>query len=1041
MQKQKRKYSLYHYLIASFFWLCIIFLSLIWNFSKIEKNIYQLALREAKTNYEKDLLYRRWAAIVGGVYVSTTKVPQNPYLNVPLRDIESKDGTKLTLVNPAYMTRMVHDLEQKNNMVTGHLTSLKPMNPANKPDLWEAKALKLFEKGVKQFHSLENDSNKASFRFIAPFVTEEPCLKCHRQQGYKLGDIRGGISISVPYSNYYIQSNYEKNDSLQIHIMVAFIGLVILFISYKTTSYYRGKLEIEETNYRLLSEMSPDAIIVHQAEKILFANDAAAKILKLDNAISLIGNSVVSYLHLDSIESVEQRISRLLKVGGSIEAAVHKVICSDGTIKELEIVGTRIQYGEVTAILLIARDISEVRKAFDSLRIRDEKLTAIFNALPDIIFTLNSNGTFIDYNSSNPQKLLISPENFLGKKITEVMPRDIAKKVEEQLELLFGSGHTRQFNYGLLLDNVMHYYDCRLSQKNENEAIAIIRDVTQQIEVINQLAQKNVEVEQSRKAILNIVDDLQSEIENRIKVEEALSESKEKYKRLVENSNDLLWTVDASGKILEMGASSKTIFGYLPEELIGKRYLEFLPKNQLSKESFALQDGIVAADYNSIFIHKDGHTVFLMANSTIIKDENGNTVAITGASKDVTKEVIANKYLRENEEKFRSLFEDHSAVELLINPQNGGIVDANKAASEYYGYSIDTLKKMNISQINILSQEEIAGKMKDVQKGGKGNFVFKHRMANGDIRDVENYSSKIVIGDREFLHSIIHDITDKKKIEYELSKYQEHLEVLVEERTQEIETINEQLIKEIELKMEAEKLLQDSLSKEKELSSLKSRFISTASHEFRTPLTSVLTSTELVQRYFNKWDKEKLDEHLDRIKRSVEYLTKLMDNVLSVNKAEAGKIVFTPEKVDLNELCLEVIEELHLRTNEIIKFNYEFTGKEKVFMLDYRQAEHILHNLLSNAVKYSLNNGTVELSVAADEEKIEITVKDQGIGIPAEDIAHLFEPFHRSKNTIDIKGTGLGLSIVKHAVELHNGKIEVNSAEGVGTTFLVTIPL
>lgn len=1041
MQKQKRKYSLYLYLIAGFCWLCLIFLSLIWNFSKIEKNIYQLALREAKTNYEKDLLYRKWAALVGGVYVSTTKVPQNPYLNIPLRDIESKDGMKLTLVNPAYMTRMVHELEQKNNMVTGHLTSLKPINPANNPDVWEVKALRLFEKGVKQFHSLENDSNKISFRFIAPFVTEEPCLKCHRQQGYKLGDIRGGISISFPYSNYQMQSNFEKNDSLQIHLMVAFIGLVILFVTYKTTSYYRDKLEIEETNYRLLSEMSPDAIIVHQADKILFANDAAAKILKLNDASYLLGNSVMSYLHPDSIESVEQRVSWLQKEGGSLESAVHKVICSDGTVKELEIVGTRIQYGKVNAILLIARDVSEVRKAFDSLRIRDEKLTAIFKALPDIIFTINSNGTFIDYNSSDPQKLLIPPENFLGKSITEVMPPEVAKIIMEQLELLFNSGNTRQFNYGLLLNNVMHYFDCRLSQKNENETIAIIRDVTQHIEVINELAQKNVEVEQSRKAILNIVDDLQTEIENRIKVEQALLESNEKYKRLVENSNDLLWTVDANGQILEMGASSKTIYGYEPEELIGKNFLDYVPQNQMSSESLPLKEGLPAADYNSVFIHKDGHTIYLKANSTIIKDENGNTVAITGASKDVTKEVIANKNLRENEEKFRSLFEDHSAVELLINPQNGEIVDANKAASEYYGYSIDTLKGMSVSMINVLSREEIAEKMNAVQKEGRGNFIFKHRMANGEIRDVENYSSKIVIGGREFLHSIIHDITDKKKIEYELSKYQEHLEILVEERTQEIETINEQLIKEMELKMEAEKLLQDSLSKEKELSSLKSRFISTASHEFRTPLTSVLTSTELIQRYFDKWDKQKLDEHLDRIKRSVEYLTKLMDNILTVNKAEAGKIVFTPEKIDLNELCLEVIEELHLRTNEIINFNYEFVGEDKIFMLDYRQAEHILHNLLSNAVKYSPNGGVVKLGVASDAEKLEITVKDQGIGIPTEDMTHLFEPFHRSKNTIDIKGTGLGLSIVKHAVELHNGKIEVNSVEGIGTTFIVTIPL
>ncbi len=276
-------------------------------------------------------------------------------------------------------------------------------------------------------------------------------------------------------------------------------------------------------------------------------------------------------------------------------------------------------------------------------------------------------------------------------------------------------------------------------------------------------------------------------------------------------------------------------------------------------------------------------------------------------------------------------------------------------------------------------------------------------------------------------YGIISDITDRKLVEAELEKHRLHLEDLVQSRTEEIDLINKQL--------------QESLEKEKELSNLKSRFISTASHEFRTPLTSVLTSAELIQRYYERWGQDKINEHLNRIKNSVSNLTKLMDDVLIVNRAESGKTVLMRSKVDLRSLCNNVIEEIEVfaKGHHDILLNYDI--ESNYFLLDQKQIELILNNLISNAIKYSPNGGIIDVKVTTDDKNLEFRISDSGIGIPEEELPRLFEPFHRAKNSVDIQGTGLGLSIVKHSIELHGGTIEVVSKVGAGTTFTFTIPI
>ena len=205
-------------------WTAIVGALFFFNFMSIKKEFHALARLEAIASFNKDVVYRRWATIHGGVYVPVTeKTPSNIYLNVQERDISSPSGKKLTLVNPAYMTRQVHELGKEQYGLKGHITSLKPLNPGNAADPWETEALKSFEHGKLEVATVATIDGKPYFRLIRPFITEEGCLKCHAHQGYKVGDIRGGISLAVPMKPYFAAA---QRRIVQIAIGLAFLWLL-----------------------------------------------------------------------------------------------------------------------------------------------------------------------------------------------------------------------------------------------------------------------------------------------------------------------------------------------------------------------------------------------------------------------------------------------------------------------------------------------------------------------------------------------------------------------------------------------------------------------------------------------------------------------------------------------------------------------------------------------------------------------------------------------------------------------------------------------
>jgi two-component system sensor kinase FixL len=246
------------------------------------------------------------------------------------------------------------------------------------------------------------------------------------------------------------------------------------------------------------------------------------------------------------------------------------------------------------------------------------------------------------------------------------------------------------------------------------------------------------------------------------------------------------------------------------------------------------------------------------------------------------------------------------------------------------------------------------------------------------------------------------------------------------------------LKKTVQALQRAKEEVSTSLEKEKELNQLKSRFVSMASHEFRTPLSAIQLSASLIDKYAQPFKNEHISKHVAKIKNSVGNLTAILNDFLSLEKLEAGKIEPTFIPFDLVKFSEEITEEMQLVAKQNQKIIYQHTGKINTISLDQNLLKNCIINLMTNAIKYSGENTFIEFNTETTENTCVITIQDNGIGIPDADQKHLFEPFFRAHNTGNIAGTGLGLNIVARYTHLMKGKIDFKSVVNQGTLFTIS---
>ena len=326
---------------------------------------------------------------------------------------------------------------------------------------------------------------------------------------------------------------------------------------------------------------------------------------------------------------------------------------------------------------------------------------------------------------------------------------------------------------------------------------------------------------------------------------------------------------------------------------------------------------------------------------------------------------------------------------------------------------------------------------------GVGRDLFARKKDGSEFPvevSLSNYSS----GESIFVIAFVIDITKRKEIENAILLQKEQLA----ENNLKIEQLNDQLEQKVELRtsqlQEAMQLIEASrdeltnaLSKEKELGDLKSRFVSMASHEFRTPLSTILSSASLLAKYTETADQEKRTRHIDRIKSSVNNLTDILNEFLSIGRIEDGRIEARYNRFNVEEFISNICTEIKMISKPGQQIRFSHSG-ETFIELDDSLLKNIIFNLLSNAIKFTGNAGIIKVSSVVEKESFTITIVDNGIGISEEDQKHLFERFFRASNATNIQGTGLGLHIVSKYAELMNGHITFKSELEKGSRFTIS---
>lgn len=498
------------------------------------------------------------------------------------------------------------------------------------------------------------------------------------------------------------------------------------------------------------------------------------------------------------------------------------------------------------------------------------------------------------------------------------------------------------------------------------------------------------------------------------------------YKVLFETAAESLVVTDEKGAIVLVNARSNEMFGYTGSELIGQKLETLLPEKYRKAHIKHREDYNHFPKQRSMGIgmdlwarRKDGSEFPVEVSLNYFK--TGEKIFVMGLVTDITERYKAEEQIRKMneelekivEERTRELEESRRLYQIVARNFPDGTINVFDRdlkyvfaeGSDLFKYGITSEKLVGTDYIMRLPEEireEVRNKLMMVLAGTNTTFELQFRNNIYLINAVGLHDADGII---DQILMVEQNITIKKKVEEDMQR---------------------------------------AFEKEKQLNELKSRFVSMASHEFRTPLSTILSSSSLVEKYLNKNDidqaavQENVYRHLKRIKASVGNLTSILNDFLSLDKLEQGKVEVKFSQFYINKFAEELVEEIQPTLKKGQEITYIHMGKTEI-VLDKQMLKNILYNLISNASKYSPENSDIEFKTNLDKTGLTIEVTDHGIGIPESDQIHLFERFFRAKNVTNIQGTGLGLNIVERYTNLLRGKISFKSKEGEGTTFILKI--
>lgn len=383
---------------------------------------------------------------------------------------------------------------------------------------------------------------------------------------------------------------------------------------------------------------------------------------------------------------------------------------------------------------------------------------------------------------------------------------------------------------------------------------------------------------------------------------------------------------------------------------------------------------------------------------------------------------------------------------IIIVDENLKIVEINHATNKMFGYQKNSLKDQSINllipkdhQENYKKHFNGFFKKRKSQRMGVGFDVYGVK-SNCEVFPMEISLTPFEVFGNKYIMAIVYDITSRKRNEQIITELNDALEKRIVDKTKALNTTIAKLKKENKKRIKAENKAKAALSKEKELNDLKSKFLSMVSHEFKTPLSGILTSAILIEKYKLTEQQGNREMHLKTITEKVHFLNSILNDFLSVEKLESGKVNYFPTKFKLSKIVDEVIYDANMQLKEGQKIIYPDNIDALSLYQDEKVLELILTNLVNNSIKYSPENAIIEMTITQNEANTQFSIKDNGIGIPQEDQKNIFNRYFRARNVLLTRGTGIGLNIVKNHLENLKGKVSFKSKENSGTEFSFSIP-
>lgn len=465
-------------------WIAIICLSLGWNRHQVTESAIMFAESEANASYNKDLVYRKWAAIQGGVYVPPTDTtPANPYLShLPDRDITTTGGKQLTLINPAYMTSQVHALGREQYGIHGHITSLKLLNPNNAADPWESKALRLFEGGIGKVVSQETIDGQPFLRLMRPLITEKPCLKCHAYQGYVEGEVRGGISVSVPFSPYAAAAEQHRKQLLFAHLLIGFFGLLGLWKSNALLRSSEARISKNEEHHKNILHAAMDGFMLIDLQGCLLEVNNSYCQISGYNSQELLTMNITD---LEAVESTDSIISRMRNIQECGENRFESKHCrKDGSVFDIEI-SAQYKPNEAGHLIMFLRDITGRKQMEEQLRESEANYRFILDNMQESLSVIDSDGTFLFANDKAAANLTEGRlEDIIGNNIRQLLPFDQGEKLVEKYRQTIKSGRRAEQEIKIRLNNdekcfYNTLHPVSFGQQKTSAVISMSLDITQ----------------------------------------------------------------------------------------------------------------------------------------------------------------------------------------------------------------------------------------------------------------------------------------------------------------------------------------------------------------------------------------------------------------------------------------------------------------------------------------------------------------------------------------------------------------------------------